>query len=96
MDIADQSNDKGTFCFTCLLAPLVLYSVTTIICSYLLIQRETVVRWAAETEVDGCQTWVLTRLILTGGLDPVQIPMIVITEKMMPLEKVSFSTSTFN
>ena len=31
MDIADQSNDKGMFCFTCHLVPLVLYSVTTVV-----------------------------------------------------------------
>lgn len=96
MDIADQSSNKGMFCFSCHFAPVVLYSVTAVVLYSLLIQRETVGRWAAETEVGGCQTWVLTRPILTGGLDPVRILKKVITEKMMPLGKVSNSTTGFN
>lgn len=94
MDIADQSNDKGLFCLVCRCVPLVLRSTTTVVL-FTFFQRETAVRWVAETE-DGCRTWVPTRPILTGGLDPVEILMIVITEKMMPLEKVRLSTSSLN
>lgn len=92
MDIADQSNDKGMFFFTCHCFPLIPCAVITLVHFYLLFQRETLGRWAAETEVDGCLTWVRTRPIVTGGLDPVENLMIAITEKMMPLEKVSLST----
>lgn len=53
----------------------------------LMIKREIMDLWEAETGADGCQTWVLTRQTVTGGLDPVQISTMDLPREMMPLER---------
>lgn len=93
MDIADQSNDKGTLLHY-FLAGLVLYPLTFVfkeLFHYFSFapQREMAGRWGAETEVAGCQTWVLTRRTPTGGLGPARIKRKNLPEGTMPLERVS-------
>lgn len=102
VDIADQSNDKGTLLFLDILIISasavtrrsialveVFDNLTQRLLSFFTSQKETADLWVVETEVGEWLTWVLTRQTVTGELDQVRMLMMDLPGEMMPSETVS-------